>query len=221
MRLTKAIIRNLTENLIDDVMKERHEALIAEEKALGDKVYHHFVGQYLDTINTLPSGYFARLDQIKMVIRGTKNKENLQYGRVQTYFSEGSWKVRIFTNWGQHWFSLSKAVRVPHAYATGGFELKAGTRLNKEAYELAAKWTTLYEDVSSLLKAVAGATTSCTTVKKLQENYPELAEFLPEQEKQAQGLAVSPARVKKLISCTKEGSCPKVKKTERPEVIAL
>ena len=221
------LLKQMKTDIFNDVTKatfaDRLDHLMEEEKALGDAVYEEYLGNNLKMVNSLPEGYFASHDKVTVVlVSGSgKNKKETFYHRttfMTTYKSEREIATR--GGWGRRDMHLTKPCRIPLDWYHGIYYVKATSALGVQLKKLMDKQEKLFRDAKALQEAVAAALESCTTTKKLQENYPDLAAYLPDTEQQCTSLAVSPVKLKKLMVCAKEDNCTKAQ-TKVPEVIHL
>ena len=110
---------------------------------------------------------------------------------------------------------------MPECYQYDGAHLLLSSQLGQEVKALIDEQQKLHDDLTALGDTVRKAVSSCTTVKKLIENYPELKQYAPSDIANT-SMAVAHGRIEDLIKCTKKASCDEPKpKAKKPDVIAL
>jgi hypothetical protein len=213
--------------------KDRLEILEQQENKVARALYLHLIKGYGKHLQAVPSGFIQNCGKID--VRLYKNQTSLDQQKNATAFKRTDLAIVYQQDYLQvdsgyaHGtpLLLGEEVRMPHNLVCGKARILANSDIGLEIQALIFEEEKLFNDLTKLSETVLAALASCTTVKKLIENYPELKPYAPSDIANT-ALAVAHGKINDLIQCTKKSTCDEDKPKKRgsrnrvkPVVIAL
>ncbi len=164
MRLTKDLKSEIVANAIRSTFKDRLAAMESDKSDFADEVYRFVVGEHEQAINDLPEGFFSRTKTIRAFFGDNNNPEEFNMTEVR----------RTPYLLGPRWSSDSMRIK--------------DTKIVEALKKLSKKRIQLNKDIDTLKTTLNGVVNSVSTIKRLQEVWPESTPFIPAWAKEEKNL---------------------------------
>lgn len=203
-RLTNAIREEVAQKIIDKTFEQRFRKFEADAAKLAYQLRDEFLGKDKDAY----LGLNPKLQVTRNHLQVNLKRDARSYDRWDFYFSPKCRVSVTSVHPGGARFGMSGTQQEP----VGGdrFQMLLIDELTSSMKTKLLKHVEAYEalaaDVSKLFSKIMEQLRNCTTVKKLNELWPEAVSYVPAQDNPI-AVIVDRKGVNELIACMKKGTC--------------
>jgi hypothetical protein len=191
-------------NVLAATINKRHKALLQQASAFVRKALLNTISKEVqEWLDSAPEG--CRVDMVGSLSIYMKPDPS----RNEHRWDDPVAKQRAELVTDRYYSSVTQIsiipVKIPPNYSHG-YSVTLESKEELQAWAaLAKKFDKLAEDTKKVWTTVKAALEACTTVKQVEERYPDLVQYLPETAPRTKALAVTNVAVVRVLACGKTG----------------
>lgn len=205
-RLTNAIRLDVCTKILEKTFRDRFTEVELERAELAEELRKAHLGKYLEAYEALPKGLQVRAIGLTINYKGSSYYNRRDYfwkNQVRLSMHEVKQPPRIIIHNDPSNNQRPTACDRYHAIALN--DIPKALRVKVEKHEL--KFELLQDDVKKLWSKIMEQLSVCTTVKKLNNLWPEAVKYAPKESGTALAVVVDREGVNNMIACMAKGDC--------------